>query len=397
MQGGVNSKITITAYVIISLISSNLNDITTNSSITKGLRYLENSLNLKSLDTYTLGLISYALNIGKSSSADLAFRRFDALAYRKTADQIFWPTTNESTSSSVKLPIFKTYNNVPSSDVEITSYGLLTYLLRKNQDTSLLIVKWLISKSNSLGTYSSTQNTILALESLAQFGIGLVSNTSNPLNVSINVKLENVNSKTSLSNTFNVNDENSLILQTWEINNCNTTIVTINATGNGIVSFKTVVNYNLPNVIDNTTAISVTQSVVTKDFTNKNIIPIRTCAKYSKPTKSGPKSGMFIIESELFGGFDPNIDKRKIKNNLKLVEISRKNKVSFYFDYLNETLTCIDWQMVRTYPVSNLKPITVSAYDYYNPIVQKRVIFNSPAEFSSANICKTNANLKDCK
>jgi hypothetical protein len=397
MQGGVNSKITITAYVIISLVSSNLNDYMTNTSISKGLRFLENSLSSKSLDTYALGLINYALNIGKSSLADSAFKRFDALANRKTNDQIYWPTSNQSTTGSANLPNFKRYNDVPSSDVEVTSYGLLTYLLRKKQDSSLLIVKWLISKSNSLGTYSSTQNTILALESLAEFGIGLISNASNPLNVSINVKLENLNSKTTLTNTFNINDENSLILQTWEINNCNTTIISINATGNGIVSFKTSVNYNLPNVVDDTTAISVTQSVVTKDFKNKNVIPIRTCAKYTNPKKTGPKSGMFIIESELFGGFETNIDKSKIKNNLKLVEINPNNKVSFYFDYLNETVTCIDWQMIRTYPVSNLKPVTVAAYDYYNPIVQKRIIFNSPSEFSSANICKTNADLKDCK
>jgi CD109 antigen len=397
MQGGVNSKITITAYTIISLISSSLNDITTKNSITKGLKYLEKSLSLKSIDTYALGLINYALNIGKSNLADAAFKRFDALANRKTPDQIYWPTSNDFTSNDNKLPNFKAYYNVPSSDIEITSYGLLTYLLRKNQNSSLLIVKWLISKSNSLGTYSSTQNTILALESLAQFGISLISNMSNPLNVSINVKVENSNSKTSLTNTFNINDENSLILQSWDISDCNTTMVTINATGNGIVSFKTIVNYNLFNVIDNTTAISVTQSVVTKDFKNKNIIPIRTCAKYANPKKTGPKSGMFIVESELFGGFDTYIDKNKVKNNLKLVEINQYNKVSFYFDYLNESLTCIDWQMIRTYPVSNLKPITVSAYDYYNPIVQKRIIFKSPSDYSSANICKTNANLKDCK
>lgn len=58
-----------------------------------------------------------------------------------------------------------------NNDIEITSYILLT-LLDSNtaDDTKILpIIKWLIKQRNSLGGFSSTQDTIVGLQALTKF------------------------------------------------------------------------------------------------------------------------------------------------------------------------------------------------------------------------------------
>lgn len=44
-----------------------------------------------------------------------------------------------------------------SQDVEMTAYALLTYSLRGDVAGSLPILRWLISRQNENGGYSSTQ------------------------------------------------------------------------------------------------------------------------------------------------------------------------------------------------------------------------------------------------
>lgn len=42
-------------------------------------------------------------------------------------------------------------------DVEITSYALLTYMLRNDINGAVPLVRWLVSQQNRFGGFSSTQ------------------------------------------------------------------------------------------------------------------------------------------------------------------------------------------------------------------------------------------------
>lgn len=236
MQGGVESKQSITAYgkniffkllelknilitkilsifkVLIALIESALMDNNNiQHSIDKGIKYLEKEVP-KIQDVYTLGLVAYVLNIGLSDIGKQYYTVFQSKSIRTSSGNIYWSKTPQTESSS---------------DIELSSYGLLLNLYRNDLANSLSIVRYLISKSNSLGSYSNTQNTVLGLQALSEFGIKTISKTNNAAsentkyNVNINVGLIDKNDTLVLSNNFVTNDQNAIVLQTWDLPSCN--------------------------------------------------------------------------------------------------------------------------------------------------------------------------------
>ena len=67
MQGGVNSRLTVTSYILISLLESNIFDLLNQriwNSIAMSTRYLEKNMNSVENNTYALSLVTYALNLG---------------------------------------------------------------------------------------------------------------------------------------------------------------------------------------------------------------------------------------------------------------------------------------------------------------------------------------------
>lgn len=64
-------------------------------------------------------------------------------------DTIHWQRKKDNSVDSYYMP--------QSQDVEMTAYALLTYSLRGDVAGSLPILRWLISRQNENGGYSSTQ------------------------------------------------------------------------------------------------------------------------------------------------------------------------------------------------------------------------------------------------
>ena len=60
-------------------------------------------------------------------------------------------------ASSISIRWRPPYKQASANDIEMTSYALLTYVKRDDVASALPILKWLISKQNDLGGYSSTQ------------------------------------------------------------------------------------------------------------------------------------------------------------------------------------------------------------------------------------------------
>ena len=355
MQGGVNSKLTVTSYILVSLLESNifkfLNQKILNS-IAKSTRYLEKHFDSIQNDTYSISLMTYALNLANSKLDNKSFFLLDSLA-KKHNDELYWSASASDLEST----------ETSSSDIEMTSYALLTYLLRGEISKSLSIVKWLISKSNSLGAYSSTQNTILALQSLSQFGLSVIStNESFKYNIDINITAENYLNET-LNKTFNINDKNSFILQTWNLPDCNFNL-SISAFGSGIASLQTIFKYNLKNKSDQH-YFSLNQKVIQAN-NSLNKILVETCVQYHDLYDS--ETGMSIVEANLFSGFEVNkadMDFLLISNNtnseLKMIEILKDNKVAFYMQKLDsQKNVCFNWTMTRSYFVSNFLFVSIS-------------------------------------
>lgn len=401
MQGGVNSNLTITAYITISMLESNLNGTEIDASINKALKYLIKSVDSLN-DTYALGLVTYALNLATKlyasdaqlkDAASKSFEKFNTFANTSVVGQIYWAQKRDQSEENRKMFFFYDYQT-PSSDVEMSSYGLLTYLLRNKLAESMSIVRWLVSKSNSLGAYSSTQNTILALQSLSQFSLDVILNENSKLD--LNVQLETVEKNVQMK-SFNVTEENSLVLQSWDLPTCPTKLK-LSASGSGLVSFQTIVIYNEPKAKEEP-LFKLTQQVLNK-ITINNLL-LETCVVYLNRdpiSKKYKETGMSIIESTLLGGFEADklelesIAKSQNKTQLKLVELKPdQNKVVFYFNKLDENSICFEWKITRKYPVANLQPVPVTVYDYYRPEINAVILFSPPDNIAS--ICQ----LTDCK
>lgn len=185
LQGGVNSLVTITAYVTHVLIDIKSSNSNISKSIQSALMFLENE-NLNVTDHFGLGLITKVLLLNESRMSEKYFEIFDALA-KTTEEYMYWP----------RKP-----NQVSDDDVEITSYGLLIYMAKNLSDNAVPIVKYLVSKMSQTGGFSSTQSTILALEALTKYSsLVLFGSDNQGWNLNISIRLENQN--TSLK-TFSV-------------------------------------------------------------------------------------------------------------------------------------------------------------------------------------------------
>lgn len=369
MQGGVSSEQTITAYVAIALIESQLIDEITTESIKSALTYLEREApKIKDQDAYALGIVTYALTLGNSDDAKKYYELFQSKSIRSSDGNINWSKNPN--------------NPEASSDVELTSYGLLLTLLRNDLSTSLSIVKYLVGKSSSLGSYSNTQDTVLALQALSQFGIrSSESAGSGTKSVDITTSLIDSSSNTLASKTFKTTEENSIVLQTWDLPSCRAK-VSLNAQGSGTALFQLIASYNIPK--NPVKPVFTIRQNTTKSATNS--VNIKTCATYNKDstTAKSESTGMTLIEATLLSGYEAN--KQELDGlvgnvkYLKLVEIKDQQVVVFYLDQLDDSNElCVEWKMHKVNDVDNLQAVPVKVYDYYQSNLEYSILFSPPS------------------
>ena len=66
-------------------------------------------------------------------------------------------TNSDSSNDRRQFVFMPPYNQAPSVDIEMTSYALLSYALRKDLAGGIPIAKWLVAQRNANGGFSSTQ------------------------------------------------------------------------------------------------------------------------------------------------------------------------------------------------------------------------------------------------
>lgn len=171
---------------------------------------------------------------------------------------------------------------------------------------------------------------------------------------------------------YALQDKNALVLQTYELSDCHSTVnLQINGFGSVLVQFVT--SYNIPSLPANP-SFTLSQEI---QSVGQNKIELRTCVTYHAQTSTG----MTLIEAYLVSGYDVN--KAELESQVvgkvagvQKVEVSTGDKVVFYLTQLNpDQKLCIDWKMYKSHQVSNLKPVPVKVYDYYNNALQTSIIF----------------------
>ncbi|KAJ7398113.1 C3 and PZP-like alpha-2-macroglobulin domain-containing protein 8 [Pitangus sulphuratus] len=387
IQGGIHGKISLTAYVVASLLETGVTSEEERTAVDKAKHFLESNL-YSAEDPYTTALTAYALTLLHSPSAAVTLRRMNSMAITQDGFT-HWSLTGTLVTDEDTFMGFNDglSQSVVSAEVEMTSYALLTYTLLGDVASALPVVKWLSQQRNALGGFSSTQDTCVALQALAEYAI-----LSYVGGVNLTISLASTN--LDYQETFELNKMNKKVLQTAVID------VTYNVPDPiAKPAFQLLVNLKEPkseqhlqapnplnsgSVDENRSEASHRDRALgddddpasDQDHREYKVI-LETCTRW---LHSG-SSNMAVLEVPLFSGFRADIEslEQLLMNKqigLKRYEVDGR-KVLFYFDEIpSQCMTCVKFQAFREHIVGKTAPVPIKVYDYYEPAFEATRFYN---------------------
>ncbi|KAL8605629.1 hypothetical protein ACOMHN_066324 [Nucella lapillus] len=377
MQGGAGSGTGLTAFVVISLLENSDMQGGLSQRVqqakNKAVGYLKHQLPSIS-DDYILAMATYALTLASDPAAPAALQRLAGHAVTKDGLR-YWHKALVHTTASSRHG----WHNpqAASSDVEMTSYALLTYAANNDISGGLDILKWVASQRNPRGGYSSTQDTILALQSLSEFARQVYSN-------SFDLQVDVTADQPAVTTHFSVHQQNALVLQSADLPSIPSSL-TVSATGSGIALVQVGVYFNVEAEVEEPT-FDVTVSLQ-KD--TLNLLQIQACARWF----GQETSGMAVMEVGVPSGFEVDVDTIERPKVLKRTEVEDR-KVVLYFDEVGSRQVCTVLTAHRASMVSKSRPVAVRIYDYYEPDNQATTFYHS-ALLGNSSICDVCADC-DC-
>lgn len=228
MQGGSSKGIALTAYTLITFVENEKYRNSYKETIDKALNYIiENSNELD--DNYSLAIASYALQLAKHKNKDSILKELDRNVEGKDGLK-YW------TKEIIKSDNDCWHHRPNSVNVEMTAYALQAYIESGKDADAIPIMKWLVSQRNENGGFQSTQDTVVGLQALSKLASKIYEANSE---VEITVK-----SKDSAPVIMNINKENSLILQKYEVPSTSRHFE-VSAKGKGFCILQVAYRFNL--------------------------------------------------------------------------------------------------------------------------------------------------------
>uniref|UniRef100_A0ABI7YP89 CD109 molecule n=1 Tax=Felis catus TaxID=9685 RepID=A0ABI7YP89_FELCA len=370
LQGGNKSPVTLTAYIVTSLLG--YKKYQPNIDVQESINFLESEFNRGISDNYTLALITYALSSVGSPKAKEALNMLTWRAEQEEGMQ-FWVSSESKLSESWQPR---------SLDIEIAAYALLSHFLQYQVSEGIPIMRWLSRQRNSLGGFASTQDTIVALKALSEFAALMNTEGTN-----VQVTVMGPSSPSPIK--FQIDRHNRFLLQMAELSVVQPTAVNISASGFGFAICQLNVIYNVKDSGSSRRRRSVQDQeafdldVAVKDNKDDiNHLNLNVCTRFLGPARSG----MALMEVNLLSGFTVPSDAIPLSETVKKVEHDH-GKLNLYLDSVNETQFCVDIPAVRNFKVSNTQDALVSIVDYYEPRRRAVRSYNSEAKLSSCDLC----------
>ncbi|XP_057593921.1 CD109 antigen isoform X2 [Hippopotamus amphibius kiboko] len=370
LQGGTKSPVTLTAYIVTSLLG--YKKYQPNIDVQESVNFLESEFDRGISDNYTLALVTYALSSVRSPKAKDALNMLTWRAEQEGGMQ-FWVSSVSRLSESWQPR---------SLDIEVAAYALLSHFLQHQISEGIPIMRWLSRQRNSLGGFASTQDTIVALKALSEFAALMNIEETN-----IRVTVMGPSSLSPVK--FVINTQNRFLLQTAELDVVQPTAVNISANGFGFAICQLNVIYNVKDSRSSIVRRSIQDQeafdldVAVRDNKDDiNHLNLNVCTRFLGPARSG----MALMEVNLLSGFTVSSDAIALSETLKKVEHDH-GKLNLYLDSVNETQFCVDIPAVRNFRVSNTQDALVSIVDYYEPRRRAVRSYNSRAQLSSCDLC----------
>ncbi|KAG5669928.1 hypothetical protein PVAND_000218 [Polypedilum vanderplanki] len=355
MQSNSANGIAMTAYItmVLSTLAHDYQNAVASRDL--AIKYLESHIN-STTAIYDLSILAYALSLSNSSQSLNAFTKFRALS-TETSTEIFWKTPAPANPNQYYTVLTR------SIDIEVTSYGLLTFITRNIAlNSTIKILKYLISASNNYGGYSSSQDTVTALLAISSFAQAFKINVTN---IDLTLK-PNVGS----SYHVTVNNQNALTLQTTVLDS-HTRQLSIESTqqSSGIAIISLVCNfYEDSTMIKPDFRVNVTIRKLCSSLMSADI-----CFSYIP----NGFSNMAIMEVRLPSSFIYKPSNMDMSGEVSKVQSFESGTIIVY--YINRITNdggCINLNAYRNCQVFDIKPGTIKINDYYDTSKEGSALLN---------------------
>ncbi|KFV85384.1 Ovostatin, partial [Struthio camelus australis] len=371
LKGGVDDELSLSAYITIAMLEaghSSLSPVVRNSFFC-----LEAASEKNISDIYTQALMAYAFCLtGKMQKCESFLKELQKSA-KKLDGSMHWE--QEQRSPLEKSPSF--LDHAPSAEVEITSYVLLALLYKPNRNQEDLtkasgIVQWIIRQQNPYGGFSSTQDTVIALQALAAYGEATYN--------SVMQNVVKITSKKHFEKIFIVNNENRLLLQQIPLPEVPGNY-TLTVNGSGCVLMQTALKYNI-HLPEGAFGFSLSVQIVNATC------PLDRPAKFdivliSSYTGKRSSSNMVIIDVKMLSGFVPvksSLDKLIDDHTVMQVENKKKHVLFYLENILQKKRKEITFSVEQDFVVTDPKPAPVQIYDYYETEEYAVAEYKSPCK-----------------
>ncbi|XP_045929765.1 alpha-2-macroglobulin-like [Micropterus dolomieu] len=353
MKGGVSDEVTLSAYITAAYLEMNtsVNDPVVN----KSLSCLRESISDLS-NTYTTALLAYVFTLaGETETRAHLLKHLDTVASNQ-GGFLHWSQTATETSASLS--------------VEISSYVLLARLsgspTAEDLGAATSIVRWLTGQQNYYGGFSSTQDTVVALQALALYATAVFSPEG-----SSTVTVQSPSGQL----TFDVNQNNKLLYQEKLLQEV-TGKYSLEVKGSACASVQISLHYNIP-----TPAAVTTLSVEVKPEADCKSLRPKLTLKLKSLYSGLSTTNMVILDIKMLSGFVPDPESlRRLKGALLVDRVEEKeDHVLVYITELTKDIPINhSLDLLQELPVQNLKPAVVKIYDYYQPSDQAETEYIYP-------------------
>ncbi|KAM8902730.1 alpha-2-macroglobulin-like [Spinachia spinachia] len=343
MKGGVSDEVTLSAYITAAFLEMNTS--VEEPELKKSLSCLKESLGDLS-NTYTTALLAYVFTLaGDMENRAQLLKRLDSVSTQQ-GGFLHWSQTAADTSASLS--------------VEISSYVLLAKLGASPTSEDLgyatRIVRWLTTQQNHYGGFSSTQDTVVALQALALYST-LVFSPGGSSTVTVRSPSGQL--------TFDVNQKNKLLYQEKLLQET-TGRFSLEVKGDACAVIQISLEYNVPTPsVVATLGVEVAPKV---DCTSRRPgLSLMITALY---TGTEASTNMVILDIKMLSGFAPDPESLKRLKGAILVDRVEQNgdHVLVYVSELEKHVPIhYTLDLIQELQVQNLKPAVVKIYDYYQP------------------------------
>ncbi|XP_032998002.1 alpha-2-macroglobulin-like [Lacerta agilis] len=360
MKGGVDDETTLTAYITAAFLESGLP--LNHPTVHNALFCLEKAAQVKEIHVYTLALLAYSFALAeKEELRQKMLLLLHQEAVQEEDGSLHWKRPGMEDVNPYH-PYF--HRRAPSAEVEMAAYVLLSYLTNQpapSQEvlgTATRIVKWLSRQQNPTGGFSSTQDTVVALQALTLYGSVTYSKSSTGTEVTLS-------STEGTLRQFQVDSTNRLLLQCQALPRVPGDYDSM-ATGEGCVHVQTTLKYNVqPHQEEALFMLEV--NTVPETCTGPKANRTFDVAINVSYTGSRPASNMAIVDVKMLSGFVPvksSVKQLESHNLVRRTEVSTSH-VLLYLEKVTNMTQSYTFTVEQDVPVQNLKPAVIRVYDYY--------------------------------